>query len=72
MDKMKFIVEPHYRRVNLYRPRRRRGINYYALVRPGYYLVMIGLVGFALYTCNSWRASADNAVERWAKQVGVE
>jgi hypothetical protein len=54
----------------IYQPRNR--INWFALVRPGYYLVMIGLVGFALYTCNSWRQSSDDAVDRHARQVGVE
>lgn len=57
------------RRINLYQPRKRRKINWWALIMPSYFLLMIILVGF---TINSWRQSADRAVNRWAQKVGVE
>jgi len=57
---MKLIAEP-------FSPRRR--INWFALVLPIYFAVMLGVL---IYSCHEYTRSVDAAVDRYAKQVGVE
>ena len=69
---MRIINEPFCppRRINLYQAHRpRRRVNWNALVAPiCFAFIFSGLA----YAVNSWRVSADAAVDRWAKQVGME
>jgi hypothetical protein len=60
---------PPRRRINLYQPQPRPRVNWNALVLPiCFAFIFSGLA----YAVNSWRVSADAAVDRWAKQVGME
>jgi len=61
---------PPRRRINLYQPHRpHRRINWAALVLPVCFAFIFSGLAYAV---NSWRVSADAAVDRWAKQVGME